>query len=130
MPSVQTTIELPLPPERVYQYLSTRYEGTQYRNASTATKGYVPAVKCLESISNQKLVFSVPGRDPLLRFSVGGWVWSYQIEQPSPNHSKVTIEYEWSYFMSFIGVGTTRHQACNELVETVLALAALATCVA
>jgi hypothetical protein len=85
----------------------------------------VPQVTCLEAEPNKRLVFQIRGRDPLLRTFIGGWQWTYEIEPASESASRVRITYRWSWWMSLLGAGTTRHQACHEITTTALALDAL-----
>jgi hypothetical protein len=126
MASVQATVEMPIPADQVYSYLLHRYDGQQYRASSMATKGYVPLVKCIENIPKQTVGFEVPGRDPVLRMFVKGWRWVYHIESDAAASSRVTIRYEWSFLVAMLSAGTARHQACNEITQTVMALEALA----
>lgn len=125
MPSVTASVEISAPPEMVYRYLHSRCDRQAHRSASLATKGYLPNVTCLEAELNKRLVFEVRGRDPLLRTFLGGWKWSYRIEPASESASRVSITYCWNWWMSLLGAGTTRHQACNEITQTVMALDAL-----
>jgi hypothetical protein len=125
MPSVSTSIEVAAPLRTVYAYLQSRYDREAHRSASLATKGYVPNIACLEAEPNKRLVFQVRGRDPLLRIFLAGWTWIYEIEPAGESASRVRMMYCWSWWMSLLGVGTTRHQACNEITETAMALDAL-----
>jgi hypothetical protein len=125
MPLVSATVVITKSCETIYCYLQGRYQGQQYRAASMATKGYVPELQCLSSEPNRKLVFQVAGRDPLLG-SVGGWKWEYELNPIGSEATQVLIRYSWGLGMSLLGGGTVHHQASNELVETVMALEALA----
>ena len=125
MPSVGASVEVAVPPQTVYSYLQSRYDRDAHRSASLATKGYVPNVSCLEAEPNKRLVFHVRGRDPVLRIFVSGWKWIYDIEPASKSGSRVSVTYIWSWWMSLLGAGTTRHQASNEITETAMALDAL-----
>jgi hypothetical protein len=125
MPSVTASVEISVPPGTVYRYLQSRYDREAHRSAALATKGYVPQVTCLEAEPNKRLVFQTRGRDPLLRTFIGGWKWIYEIEPASESASRVRITYRWSWWMSLLGAGTTRHQACNEITATAMALDAL-----
>jgi hypothetical protein len=125
MPAASATVNVHAAAPMVYAYLAGRYDSEAHCSASLATKGYVPAVKCLEAVADRFLVFMVPGRDPLTRLFVGGWTWSYDIEPTGAGESRVTITYRWNWRMSFLGAGTMYHQACNEITETAMALDAL-----
>ena len=125
MASVSASVEVAALSETVYRYLQSRYSREAHRSASLATKGYVPDVTCLEAVSNKRLVFQVRGRDPILRIFLGGWMWMYEIEPVSEYGSRVRITYHWSPWMSLLGGGTMRHQACNEITEMAMALDAL-----
>jgi len=85
----------------------------------------VPNVTCVEAEPSKRLVFQVPGRDPVLRFFISGWTWSYVIEPTNAKACRVTICYRWDWLMGMLGGGTMRHQASNELTETAMALNAL-----
>lgn len=125
MPSASATVNVHATAATVYAYLESRYDSETHRSASLACKGYVPAVRCLEAIADRRLVFMVPGRDPLTRLFIGSWTWSYDIEPTGTGASRVTITYSWNWWMSFLCAGTTYHQACNEITETAMALDAL-----
>lgn len=125
MPSISATASVSAPASEVYRYLRDRYGRELHRTVSLETKGYIPAVKCVEELEPRRIIFQVRGRDPVLRFFIGGWTWCYDIEPDGETMSRVTIRYEWGWLMSILGAGTTRHQAANEIVETALALEAL-----
>lgn len=125
MPLVSTTVVIAKPCETIYRYLQGRYQGQQYRAASMATKGYVPEVQCLSAELNRKLAFQVASRDPLLG-ATSGWKWEYELNPVGNETTQVLIRYSWGLGMSLLGAGTIHHQASNELVETVMALEALA----
>ena len=126
MPSLSTTIEVPVDLPVVYRYLRDRYDGEAYRFASLSVKGYVPSVMRVVEIDNRSLRFTVPGRDPLLRMPIGSWTWGYDIESAAAGRTRITIEYTWSVLLSVLSAWTVRHQAANEIAETALALQALA----
>jgi hypothetical protein len=125
MLSVTASVDIPVLPETVYRYLQSRYDRGAYRSTSLATKGYVPNVTCLEAEPKKRLVFHVRGREPFLRIFIGGWTWIYEIDAASESASRVRVTYRWSWWMSLLGLGTVRHQACNEIAETAMALDAL-----
>jgi hypothetical protein len=125
MPSVTASIDVSASADIVYHYLRDRYNREAHRSTSLATKGYVPKVTCIEADSNNRLVFHVPGRDPWLRTSAGSWRWIYEVEPTGDSTSRVTISYHWSWLMAISGLGLIRHQACNEIVETAMALDAI-----
>jgi hypothetical protein len=89
-------------------------------------KGYVPEVHCVEEQENERLSFSCAGRDSLLRFKTGSWTWTYQLTRLESDRTKVAITYQWSAWLSLLSVFTARLQAANELIETAMALDALA----
>lgn len=125
MPSIKATIEMPLKASLVYQYLRERYDSDAYRSACLATKGYVPPVAKIEDIKDTFLRFCVPARDSLFRFSPGSWTWTYELESTNEEQTQVTIEYTWSWILSMLSFWTMRHQAANELAETVMAIEAI-----
>ncbi len=125
MPSVKATIELAADVSVIYRYLRDRYDGDAYRSACLATKGYVPPVARTEDVENARLGFHVPAHDVLFKFPVGSWTWTYELESVKPDRTRVTIEYTWSWILSVLSSWTIRHQAANELAETVMALEAL-----
>jgi hypothetical protein len=90
------------------------------------TKGYVPKIHCVEEQENERLSFSVAGRDSLFRFKLGSWTWTYQMTSLERDRTKVAITYQWSIWLSLLSMFTVRHQAANELIETAMALDALA----
>jgi hypothetical protein len=125
MPSVSAKILVSTPVNVVYRYLLERYDRPVHQAASLATKGYVPSVVCLEADEPHYLRFFVKGHDPLLRAFIGGWQWEYDLEAVTETDTEVTIRYRWSWLMTLLSAGTVRHQACNDLVETAMALDAL-----
>lgn len=125
MPSIKATIEVPVKVSLTYGYLRDRYDGDAYRSACLATKGYVPPVARTEDVENDKLGFYVPARDVLFKFRTGFWTWTYEFESVKPDQTRVTIEYTWSWLLSALSFWTIRHQAANELAETVMAIEAL-----
>jgi len=125
MPQIQTTITVAAPASQIYSFLRNRYDSENYKIASISTKGYVPKIRCLAEETDREISFTVPGRDPILRISIAGWSWSYHLEPAENSATKVTITYSWNWFTSILGAGTAKHQASNELVETVTAIDAL-----
>ena len=126
MPAVYGELDIACPTGQVYAYLRDRYKTDVFRSVSMMTKGYVPDIQCVEQQENERLSFSVAGRDSLLHFNVGSWAWTYQLTRLTDNITKVAITYEWSVLISLLSAFTARFQAANELVETALALDALA----
>jgi len=126
MPSVSATVAIPLPVPVVYRYLQERYDREAHRTTSMATKGYVPTITTVETVQGRRLCFRVKGRDPLLRVFYGGWQWEYDLQAVGDRATQVTIRYCWSWVMSLLSAWAIRHQACNEIVETAMALDALA----
>lgn len=127
MSRVSPTLVYALPAKRIYDYLRHRYDGDVFREASMAAKGYVPPIELVEASEPAKLVFTVPGRDGLLELAVGSWSWGYNIEAITEGQAKVTIWYEWGLGTGILGAGTVKLQAANEVVETAMALDALAS---
>jgi hypothetical protein len=126
MPNLPVTVEIPASASRVYQYLRNRYNSETFRNASLAARGYLAEIHRVEEQENRKLRFWVAARDTLLRFRISGWRWEYALEAIDEGKTRVTITYRWGIFLSFITLWTARHQAGSELLETVMALEALA----
>ena len=91
MGSLNTTIGVSVPIDRVYRYLNGRFEGDGYRAACEATLGYVPGVKCIEAVENKRLRYAVAGRDALHGFRGPGWSWSYDLSSESDGKTHVTI---------------------------------------
>jgi hypothetical protein len=90
-----------------------------------ATKGYVPEIHRIEEQANQRLKFSVAGRDSLLRCRTPGWKWEYRLSSFANEKTKVVITYQWGIGLALLSAFTARAQAANEIVETALALHAL-----
>jgi hypothetical protein len=126
MPSVHATVEVPVESMRLYRYLQSQYDGTAYRAASMAARGYLPPVKCLEAIEGERLRFSVSARDALFHIRYSGWMWTYELEPVDQSRTRLTIRYEWPFLLSLLAGGSVRLQAANELTQTVLAVEALA----
>ena len=126
MPAVYGELEIPCPTGQVYAYLRDRYKTDIFRSVCMMTKGYVPEIQCVEQQENECLSFSVAARDSLLRFKTGSWAWTYQLTRLTDSRTKVAITYEWSVLLSLLSAFTIRHQATNDLIETALALDALA----
>lgn len=126
MPTLEATVEIPLPPAVAYRYLHDRYDGEAYRSACVQTKKYVPPVARIGSVEGQELSFFVPARDSLLKFPISGWTWTYRIEDLGDGRSRITMRYRWSWMLSLLTMWTARSQAANEVVETVMALEGLA----
>ncbi len=127
MPSVYGEVTVARPVGEVYAYLKERYQSHVFRSVCMMTKGYVPEIACVAEQANERLTFRAAGRDSLLRFTMGGWTWSYDLASLAPAQTKVAITYRWSVWMSIISLFTVRHQAANELIETAMALEAMAT---
>src|SRR5947199_6879936 len=115
MPSVRATLSVAAPVEVIYRYLRERYHRPAHCLTSQATKGYVPTIVCLEDDEPFHLSFSVKGRDSSQRTAVGSWEWEYDLVAVTATTAEVTICYRWSWWMGFLGGGTIRHQAANEL---------------
>jgi len=127
MPKVYGEVNVACPAAQVYAYLRDRYKTATFRSICMMTKGYVPDIHCVEERENERLSFSVAGRDSLLRFKTGSWAWTYQLTRVGSDRTSVAITYQWGILLSLLSVFTARHQAANELVETAMALDALAT---
>ena len=125
MSNISATIEISAETSRVFHYLKTRYDGLPYRLACVEIQERIPRIACLESVENQLLRFSVPGREPLLHLNIGAWQWSYQLIELADSKTKITIDYQWHWFTDFLGLGSIKHQAANALIDDVLALQAL-----
>jgi hypothetical protein len=122
MPSVHATVEVPVESMRLYRYLRSRYDGEAYRAASMATLGYLPPVKCLEAIEGERLRFSFSFRDTL----GSGWTWTEELEPVDQARTRLTIHYQWSWVLWLMSGGTVRSRAAIHLMQTVLAVEALA----
>ncbi len=118
------TVSLPAAP--IYDYLRHRYESRNYRQASLAVKGYQPAIECRREEQNRHLEFWVRGRDALLKFPTSSWTWTYDLKPISDSETEVEIGYRYPWPLAIMGFGTIAHQAGSEIIETVLALDALA----
>ena len=127
MPTVYGELEIACPTAQVYAYLRDRYKTDVFRSVCMMTKGYVPEVRCVEELEDERVSFSVAGRDSLLRINISSWVWTYQLTRLDDDRTTVVITYKWSVLLSLLSMFTARLQAANELVETALALEALAT---
>ena len=119
------SIQVPLPVEDVFDYLRSRYDSRDYREASAATKGYVPRIECVDEEENRRVEFKVPGRDPFLHICIAGWRWGYRFYPLTSSETQVEIWYRWGLWQAVLGAGTIGHQAANEITEAVLALDAL-----
>ena len=126
MPSINATVQVPVDVSAVYQYLRDRYNGQAYRSACMEARGYIPPVAHLEQVDYTKLRFFVPGRDALLRFPIGGWTWTYDLEDLGNSTTRIKVAYNWHWFLSILAFGTVRHQAANALTDDILAIEALA----
>jgi hypothetical protein len=125
MPSTSATLTVPAPVATVYRYLHERYDRPAHRDVSLACKGYVPPVTRLVAERPHRLSFSVQARDSLLPIFYGGWRWEYDLWPVGDSATQVRISYRWGWVMAFLGMGMIHHQACNEIVETAMALDAL-----
>lgn len=125
MPSVKATVEIPVEVPIVYRYLRDRYQSESFQSAWRSTKGYAPTISKVQEIEDEFLQFRVSGRDVFTNWSISSWTWSYDLRPTKESRAKVTIEYQWSWVLSVLSAWTVRHQAANELTETVLALDAL-----
>ena len=125
MGTVRATVVVDAPVEIVYQYLRHRYGRPAHVETSEAIKGYVPPVICKEADEPHFVCFSVKGRDAWTNMSASSWEWDYRIQEAATGTSEVTICYRWSWVLSVMTAGTARPQACNELIETAMALDAL-----
>jgi hypothetical protein len=113
MPSASASLTIPVPVEIVYRYLHERYNRPAHHDV------------LLVAEEPRRLVFSAAARDSLLPISYGGWRWEYELRPMGESATRVTISYRWSWVMSILSSWTVRHQACNEIVETAMALDAL-----
>ncbi len=127
MPTIYGELVIACPTAQVYACLRDRYKTDVFQSVSRMTKGYVPEIQCVDERENERLSFSAAGRDGLFHFKTSGWTWTYQLTRLEDDRTKVTITYEWSVVLSLLSMFTVRLQAANELVETALALDALAS---
>jgi len=125
MSTIHGEVSICRPVSLVYGYLRSRYESEMFRSICMTTKDYVPEIQCLEERGNERLSFSVAGRDALLGFKVPGWKWEYRLSAIGNEGTKVGITYQWGIGLSLLSAFTARFQAANEIVETALALHAL-----
>ena len=124
MPKISSTIEISAETSRVFHYLEKRYEGLPYRLACVETQEYIPRIVCLKIVENELLEFSIQGREPSMRLSIGAWSWSYQLTRLGDSRTRITIEYQWHWSLGFLAYGV-KYQAANALVSDALALQAL-----
>lgn len=125
MGKIKSTIKFNTEVDAVYKYLKERYSSERFKKASMDTKGYVPKVVLIEDEINSKLVFSAKGHDPLIKMKIGGWQWGYSLKKIGEKQTEVSLFYEWSSTMTLLSLWTIKHQAANELTETVMSLDAL-----
>ena len=71
------------------------------------------------------MVFKAKGRDSLTKMKIGEWKWSYNFRDLGEKRTEILITYEWSPLMDVLSLFTVKHQAANELTETVLSLDSL-----
>lgn len=126
MPTVYGELEIACPAAQVYAYLRDRYKTHVFRSVCMMTKGYVPDVHGIEEQENERLSFTVASRDSLLRFKTAGWTWTYHLTRLESDRTKVAITYQWGLLLSLLSMFTARGQAASELIETAMALDALA----
>ena len=126
MASLSTIIDVSVAIDRVYRYLRGRFDSDAYRAACEATLGYLPGVKCIEAVENKQLRFAAAGRDALHGFRIPGWSWSYDLSSGSDGKTRVTIQYQWTLLASVVSFWTARSQASKAIIDTVMALEALA----
>ena len=124
--AVYAELEVGCPIAETYAYLKDRYKTDVYRSVCMMTKGYVPEIQTVEEQENKRLTFYVAGRDALLKFKTPGWRWTYELARLDDHKTKVALTYQWGLLLLLLSAFTIRHQAANELVETALALEALA----
>jgi hypothetical protein len=126
MPTVYGELEIDCPATQVYAYLRDRYKAHVFRSVCMMAKGYVPDIHCVEERDNERIAFSVAARDSLLHFKTGSWTWTYDLTRLESGRTKVAITYRWGILLALLSMFTVRHQAANEVVETAMALDALA----
>ena len=123
---ITTTITIQVPQSTIFFYLRERYNTELYKNTGQESIGYVPMPLCIKEVPFSEIEFEVEGRDTIFSsLKVQGWRWGYQIQPDSEGKTKVTLWYKWGLLLTLITFGTARGQACNELLETALALLAL-----
>lgn len=125
MGKIKSTIKINKEVDGIYKYLKERYNSERFKKVSIDTKGYVPKIVLTEDEINSKLVFTAKGHDPLTKMKIGGWEWGYKLKKIQEKQTEISLYYEWNSIMSFLSLWTIKHQAANELTETVMALDAL-----
>ncbi|MEX0642504.1 MAG: hypothetical protein WD468_07375 [Pirellulales bacterium] len=126
MASLSTNIDVGVTIDRVYRYLRGRFDSDAYRAACEATLGYLPGVRCIEAAENKRLRFAVAGRDAHIGFRIPGWSWSYDLSSGPDGKTRVTIQYQWGLAASVVSAWTARSQASKAIIDTAMALDALA----
>jgi hypothetical protein len=125
MGKIKTIIEINMGIDVIYKNLKERYNSERFKKASIDTLGYVPQVKLIEDEVNSRIVFAAKANDTLTNIKLGGWKWGYLLQEIGENRTEVTIFYQWKFLMVLFSMGTIKHQAANELTETVMALDSL-----
>ncbi|MDA9070911.1 MAG: hypothetical protein ACKVK4_08160 [Flavobacteriales bacterium] len=125
MGKISTKLEINIEIDVVYNNLKNRYNSERFKKASIDTKGYVPPIELIKNEVNSKLVFKAKGTDSLTKMKIGEWKWSYDFRDLGEKRTEIIISYEWSSLMEFLSFFTIKHQAANELTETVLSLDSL-----
>jgi len=125
MGKIKAVVEFDMKIEDIYNDLKNRYRTERFKKVSMDVKGYCPKIKLLNSEENSKLFFSVKGYDPLIKIHIGSWQWAYLLKEIGENKTELTVYYKWSFFMTLASLGTVKHQAGNELIETIIALDSL-----
>jgi len=125
MGKISTKLEFNIEIEVIYENLKERYNSERFKKASIDTKGYIPPIVLVNNETNSRLTFTAKGHDPLTKMKIGGWEWNYYFKDLGNKRTEVKISYEWSSMMTFLSFFTIKHQAANELIETVLSLDSL-----
>ncbi len=121
----RATITISTNCQKTYEYLRTRYDSEIHKSVSLATKGYIPPIIHVSEVKNERLAYKVAGHDYLLG-SLSNWEWGYELKVISDEITQVDIWYKWDLILAIFGIGTIGHQVANEMVETAMALDALA----
>ena len=125
MGKISTTLQFNIEIDVMYKNLKERYNSERFKKASIDTKGYVPPVVLVSNETNSKLTFIAKGHDPITKLKFGSWQWNYHFKDLGKGRTEVEISYKWNSMMTFLTFFTVKHQAANELTETVLSLDSL-----
>ena len=129
MRKTYVSVDIEVPVATCYSYVKNSVINpkflTAYRELHQGRREY--SGRIVKEFENHQLVVHEKAIDSLTGIRFKGWTITYDFEPVSETKTKVGVSVEYSMFLAFMGMSTTKLQSVNEILGRVQLLLALET---